>query len=287
MTQFQMSKEDHEKIKELRGLVATVVTGPMVAPDYARFLSNMRDFNTRAGLQVEYRQFSGVFVSMGRELAAKHALKEDYDFMLMVDADAAPFPPFALAHLLRDLFIRLPQDAALVGAYAQLKSSPHIPTIDTGTGKWEPHFPGSGIIEVMRTGGHFALVRVPHLKVIPRPWFDPKRTRTPLRLMQEMDNFVRRNLDGRNPFADNGDWNLLMNQAHEAETRRLKEGIQRDFVGEDTAFVDRLRAAGMKAFVDTDLVAGHVTSKTITPQDLKDAMDKNHAKKAACCGVIE
>ncbi|NIV29482.1 MAG: hypothetical protein GWN58_08215, partial [Anaerolineae bacterium] len=113
----------------------------------------------------------------GRDEACNHALQNNYDWILQIDADAAPIPPGSLERILNVAYVQQP-DADVVGAYCQLKHPPFLPTIDTGTGTWEQIFPGEGVLEVMRTGGHFLLTKVPSLRRFGPPWF---RTRLGMR----------------------------------------------------------------------------------------------------------
>ena len=267
-------------LNELRGLVATCVTTGAVRPQYAQSLSNMRDFNTRQGYTaVEYKQFPAVLVESGRDAIVAHALRHDYDWIMQLDADAAPFSQDALLRMLKTIYSDEPRIDVL-GAYAQLKGGVNFPTIDTGTGTWEEHYPGEGILKVIRTGCHFFIAKTDVFKIFGPPWF---RTRLPphaARAMMEVDNFARRTLDGENPFADSTEWFTLLKEARSAV------GEDGTTVGEDSSFFDKLNALDRYVAVDTDLVVGHIDDKIISPQDFIDAIDKRNRSMRMMMGVM-
>lgn len=94
----------------------------------------------------------------------------------------------------------------------------------------------------------------------------------------EVDGYARQRLGGSNPFAAAPEWTTLMHMA-------AKQSARDTHVGEDSSFFDKLRATGGHAYVDTDLVVGHGTTKTIMPQDFIDAMKERRRAQAACIGV--
>ena len=169
---------DQIQLTGLRGLVATVCTTGSIRPQFSQCLSNMRDWNTRNGFQqVEYRYFHAVLVEAGRDNAVKHMLQpspgeQSYDWMLQIDADAT-FPQDTLAKLLNTVYVTRPQFDA-IGAYSTLKSWPYLPTIDTGSGTWEEHYPGEGILQVIRTGAHCLLTKQSCFQRVSDPWFRSK-----------------------------------------------------------------------------------------------------------------
>jgi len=161
-------------LKELRGLVATVVTTGAVKPQFSQSLSNLRDYNTRQGyINVEYAQFPAVLVESGRDEVILHARQQKYDWVLQIDADAGPFAEDSLLRMLKTIYTDVPQIDVL-GAYAQLKGGINPPTIDTGTGTWEEHYPGEGILRVIRTGCHFFIT-----KLLERPLEAPSKSYYP------------------------------------------------------------------------------------------------------------
>jgi hypothetical protein len=270
-----------EQIRGLRGLVATCVTTGTVDPDYASAREEMRAWNIEHGLtNVEYRTFNCVLVEAGRDAVVAHTLAEGYDYVLQIDADAAPFPPSALAQLLARAFVQYPESDAF-GAYCQLKQPPYLPTIDTGTGTWEVRYPGEGVLPAIRTGGHFLLTKRSAFERIGEgPYFRTRHAMRAIDVLAELDNFARTHLDGENPFAETPDWETLVQAAKRAG------GAGPGSVGEDSGFCDRLLAAGGKLFVDTDLVAGHMTRTLVTPSMLKEAIGARERAIRAACGVL-
>lgn len=272
--------EETLDLRELRGLVATVVLTGSVTPEYAECREELRAFNMKHGFEnVEYRTFQAQLVEQGRDNAVQHALNEDYAYLLQIDADAT-FAPDTLLQLLRTAYGAVPH-ADVVGAYSQLKHEPFLPTIDTGTGTWEPHYPGEGVLEVIRTGGHCLLTKTPILRKLGPPWFRTRKTLRPIDALTEVDNYARVKLDGRNPLRESGAWRTLSDAA------RSEAGGSSDAIGEDSAFCDAVKAVGGRIYVDTNIVTGHVARRVIQPDDLRDAMrDRERAVRLAC-GVVE
>lgn len=271
-----------ELIRSKKGLVACVVTTGDIKPQMSAALSSMRDWNTRNGLLgVEYRFFDAKLVESGRDAVCRHALNERYDWVLMIDADASSFPPESLARMLQTAYIDHP-GLHVVGAYSQLKQSPFLPTIDTGTGRWEVQYPGQGIVPVIRTGGHFLFIKTELLAHMGPPWFRTRTPLTPIKAMKELDNFARVTLDGRNPLRDHPEWETLFAAA------RKVSGPPEDgelHIGEDSGFCDNARAVGGQIAVDTDLVTGHVADRIIGPNDLREEMRKFDKRLYAAVGV--
>ena len=122
-------------LRSLKGLVATCVGMGGIDEQYSSAHEEMRFFNVKNGYDnIEYLRFSTVLVEAGRDECAMHGLRNNYDFVLQIDGDAAPFPPDSLVRLLHRAFVEYP-DSDAIGAYCQLKSAPYLPTIDTGTGR--------------------------------------------------------------------------------------------------------------------------------------------------------
>ena len=112
-----------DDLKQTRGLIATVCLSGTVLADFATALSNMRSYHDRNGwYNIEYQTFHAVLVERGRDAAAAHALQQGYDWLLQVDADAAPFGEQALTKLLHTAYIEQPHLHA-VGAYCQLTAT--------------------------------------------------------------------------------------------------------------------------------------------------------------------
>lgn len=266
-----------EDLKKLRGLVASVVLTGSVLEEFSQCLMDMRAWCVEQGfINVEWQHFSAQLVETGRDQVVAHAKKNNYDFALMIDADAV-FKPELLAQMLQSAFVSVPDSDAL-GAYAQLKHHPYLPVIDTGTGTWEPHFPGEGILQCIRTGGHCIMVKKSAWQKFGPPWFRTRDTLRPADAMRELDNYARVNNDGKNPFAGET-WTKLLDKAS------LENGGVISSVGEDSGFCDALLAAGGRLYVDTNIVTGHITKKTIMPSDLRDSIREKSRLLAASVGV--
>jgi hypothetical protein len=276
----ELSPEEY--IRTLPGLVATVCTTGLVQPEYGQALQDLRSYNDRNDIhKVEYQVFDAKLVEAGRDMAAKHALDNKYAWILQIDADAAPFQSNALEVLLLNAFVEYPH-LDVVGAYAQLNADLPLPTIDTGTGTWEIHFPGEGILPVIRTGGHFFLTKVQAFhKMGPPPWFRTRRAIRPVEAMREIDSFARCKLNGSNPFWRTPEWISLyrsaIDQAEEVEAH----------VGEDSGFCDRLTSSGGLIAVNTNVVTGHVVKDTVTATKLREEMKRRWTSALQMCGVEE
>lgn len=274
-------------ITESRGYVVSIALTGSVLPQFSQCWTALARYNDSIGMKrVEYAITHGLFVEAARDEAIMHALnpRKDgseaaYDWVLQIDADAT-FPPDTLQRLLTRAYIEYPH-AAVVGAYSQLKPFPHLPTIDTGTGTWEEHYPGEGMLQVIRTGCHCILIKLPIFsKIGPPPWFRTRLAQQPIRAMREVDNFARIKLSGKNPFRSHPEWATLIEAAQQVSLQ--KESV----VGEDSAFFDRCLAHNVNCYVDCDLVTGHIGQKVIQPSDYRDAVVKNRKMQRAALGVF-
>lgn len=192
-------------IRNLSGMVATVVTTGSIDEMHAHFHEEMRVYNLTHGFdKIEYVKIPAVLVEPGRDTAAQHALSKGHDWLLQIDADAAPFPPNATEWLLNDAYVRCPESDA-VGAYCQIKGS-FICTIDTGTGKWEEHYPGDGLIQVIRTGAHFLFTKTRAFRRFGPPWFKSRRVERSIQAFVDFDSLARQHFDGNNPFVNRPEW---------------------------------------------------------------------------------
>lgn len=271
-------------ITDLRGYVATISLTGSVTPQFSQCLMSMARYNDRIGLsKIEYRINHGVLLEAARDAVVQHALQPSpgeapYDWVLQIDADAT-FPEHLLHQLLEELYIKRP-DAGIIGTYAQLKGYPHVPTIDTGTGTWEEHYPGEGTIPVIRTGCHCFIAKTGvFLKLGPAPWFRTRIAQNPLRAMREVDGHARRHLAGRNPLQQHPEWPTLLEAAREVSPAADST------VGEDSSFFDRCRAHGVPVYVATDIVTGHVSQYIIMPDKYREAIQKNRKMQQAALGV--
>lgn len=182
------------------------------------------------------------------------------------------------------------QWADIVGGYCQLRGSPFLPTIDTGTGTWESTLPKQGILEVIRTGGACTLTKRHVFEAMERPWFGVRPAPRALDMLAEVDNYARIKFDGRNPFADIPAWEQLLKCARDdSGTAPTVAGERKDFstVGEDSNFADRAKAHGFRIVVQTDLVVGHVDTKVIWPDDHAAALKEGAKNARADLGVTE
>lgn len=275
---------EENPLKKLRGLVATVCTTGSVTSQFSDCLSNMRDAMSRRGfVNIEWLTIPAKLVEVGRESAVRHMLQpspgeKPYDWLLQIDADAT-FPVNTLDKLLMDVYVNFPQYDA-IGAYAQLRGAPYRPVIDTGTGTWEYVFPNQGVIEVMRTGGHCLLTKLSCFQKVPDPRFRTMVHKHPARALADVDTFLRTKTHGNNPLTAHPEWETIVAEARSAGPVPFSE------IGEDSAFCDRLTAAGGRIAVDTDLVTGHVTQKVLGPQDLIEWIDKFRKNERAILGVL-
>lgn len=275
-------EEQQVDLRDLPGLIATVVTTGFVTPEYAFNLMELRSTNeTNDFRKIEYRQFDAKLVEAGRDAVIAHAMQQNYEWVLQVDADAAPFPPNALIVMLQDAYLDFP-DADVISGYSQLKAPVPLPTIDTGTGTWEEWYPESGVLPVIRTGAHFLLTKKSaFIKMGEPPWFRTRHSDRPIDAMHEVDNFARCKLDGKNPFTEIPEWETLLASAREASAGGPSH------VGEDSGFCDRLLASGGRIYVDTRILAGHMDKKYITPDELREAMTERDMQAKLACGVME
>ncbi len=134
---LEITKEQHEYLIGLRGLVATVVLSGTVEADYASAHEELRAYNIASGFTgIEYKRFHSVLVEAGRDEVAAHALHEGYGWVLQIDADATPFAPDSLVRLLYRAYCEVPSIDA-IGAYCQLKQSPffQLLTLEPEPGK--------------------------------------------------------------------------------------------------------------------------------------------------------
>ena len=269
-----------EALKQKRGLIATVILTGQVEAGYAACHEALRSFHDRNGFHnIEYRQFHAVLVEAGRDAALDHMLANNYDFCLQIDADAT-FDADSMVKILNTAFNTVP-DSDAVGAYANLKGS-YLPTIDTGSGRWEVHYPGEGILPVIRTGGHFLLIKPSALqKMGPRPWFRTRIAPRSLDVLAEMDNMSRQHFSNRNPFSESEEWQTLLSKARENPAAGPSS------VGEDSAFGDKLTANGGRVYVDTNVVTGHISRKVITWKDLKESIQARERNLKLSVGLYE
>lgn len=269
-----------ERILKLRGMVSTVCTTGQVQIDTAWAIRALNDWNVKHGLVlVEYVPAEAKLVESGRDALCEHALKNAYDYLLMIDGDAAPFAEHALARMLQ-LTFEIEPSIDVLGAYCQVKGAPYLPTIDTGTGTWQAEPAYQGTLPVIRTGGHFLLIKTPILRAFGPPWFRSRQAWTATKTLQEFDNLARCNLNGGNPLTGTAEWAELVAKAAKAGAPQPPTSV-----GEDSGFCDSVRAAGGNIAVDTDLIVGHVAKQVILPKLLVDAVNSIEGSRFERVGV--
>lgn len=273
-----MNAEQLEQLKKLRGCIGTVVITGSVESWFAQCHEDARSYHDRNGFHtIEYRKEDARLVEAGRDKLAIHMMENRYDFLIQVDADAT-FQPDAFVRLLYTAFCVVP-DSDMVGAYVQLKGN-GIAAIDSGTGTWEEHYPGEGVIPVIRTGGHFFLCKRSAFEKVGRPpYFRTREAPRALDAMAELDGYARQNHSGRNPFADTTEWQTLLAKATQ------NGGGQKSGVGEDSSWCDLLKSRGGNIYVDSNIITGHITKEIIGPERLKKFMDDRQRKLGLVCGM--
>lgn len=248
----------------------------------------MRSHSEKQGLtNVGWSMIPGTLVEKARNDAVRAMLASfngQAQWILQVDGDMT-FEPSALQRILVTAFGSAPW-ADVVGGYATLKGDMGLCTIDSGTGTWESHYPGRGVIEVMRTGAAFLLCKRHVFQRVAEPWF---RTRAPgrqLDMLLEVDNFCRIKFDGKNPFRNLPGlwWEKLERLASEDPSARPGAFVPAE-VGEDSGFCDRARHAGLRIAVDTDIEIGHIDTTIANATTHKRKMAEFEAQTLAMVGV--
>jgi len=266
------------------GIVA-VTTWGSVRAEMAQCLMEARSLSENRGMtNATWTFIHGSLVDKARNDAARELLASGGEWLLFVDGDMT-FSPDAILNLVHAAYHVNPA-ADCLGGFCPLRGDMSIPTIDTGTGTWESHFPGGGIIEVMRTGGAFLLVKRHVFERLPQPWFAVRTSTRPLDALAEIDNLCHIIYDGRNPFRgqENGAWERLEQYVTQHDSTTAATWTPNE-VGEDSAFCDAVRLHGMRIFVHTDISLGHVLTKVNTWQDHKKAVEDMEANHMEMVGV--
>jgi len=266
------------------GLVACTTYG-QIRGQTAECLSNMRSHCEKQGMHnVEWRMIPGALVEKARNDAVRTMLRAGHGWILYCDGDMV-FAPDALMALIRIAYSELPH-ADVLGAWCPLRGELALPTIDCGSGTWESHYPGSGVLEVMRTGGAFLLVKRHVLEALTDPWFRMRVPARPIDFLAEVDNWARMKMDGQNPFRGlpNEPWEKLEKCARDDPSVAPENFVPVE-VGEDSGFCDRARNAGFRIFVATDVACGHIDEQVLTWQKHKEAMDKMEKQQRLATGI--
>lgn len=251
-----------------------VTTYGVLRHETTQCLLESRSFSEKNGLgNVRWYTLPATLVEKARNEACRIALQDqNCGWLMFVDGDMT-WPQDAMLKMVSTAFGSHPH-ADVLGAYCNLRGDLALPTMDTGTGTWESWFPGSGPVEVMRTGAAFLLVKRHVLMGLKDPWFRIRVPARPIDFMAETDNFARIKFDGKNPFRERPDreWERLEQCAIE-DPATAGEWTPAE-VGEDSGFCDRAKNAGFRIFVDTNIVTGHVDTKITNWVQHKEAMDK-------------
>lgn len=271
-----------------------VTTYGMLTQHTTQCLLDARSFTeTQGARNIVWRMEPATLVERARNAAVRAALKHFRDtlpandpngWLLFIDGDTV-FSHDSILAMLRTAYLDVPH-ADVVGGWVPLRGELALPTIDTGTGTWESWFPGSGALEVIRTGCAFLLIKRHVLEALADPWFRIRNSIRPLDFMLEVDNFARMKFDGRNPLRGlPGDpWEKLERCAKD-DPSVAPENFAPTEVGEDSGFCDRVRAAGFRIFVNTDIACGHVDQIVRTAADHRKAIDARDKSQRALAGV--
>jgi hypothetical protein len=165
-----------------------------------------------------------------------------------------------------------------------LRGEPYLPTIDTGTGTWESWLPGQGVIDVMRTGSAFILIKRHVFEKVPGPWYGTRNPMRPIDALAEVDNFAHTKFDGRNPLAESPEWQALLQCAKDDPSSHVRHDIS-SFVGEDSNACDWMRFQGLTIVVNTDVEVHHVDRVIRSAADHRDVMKKRDGLLRACVGL--
>lgn len=265
------------------GLVALTTYGSVQAQTH-QAISDGRSFLEGQGVKnVRFTSIPGALVDKARNDACRAMLTEGRQWVLFIDGDMV-FEPQALFRLLQTAY-HTHQWADVVGGYCNLRGEVAIPTMDTGTGTWESHFPNSGVHEVMRTGAAFLLVKRHVCERMAEPWFAMRVPMRPIDALAEVDNFFRIKFDGQNPFGETEEWKTAVKMASE-DPSAMKHQWHPAEVGEDSGFCDKVRFHGMRIVVDTHVVTGHLNQVVVSGVDHKKAMGERAKEQRLLVGLL-
>lgn len=249
-----------------------------------------------------FQEIPGGLVDKARNDAADLLLSTPaLQFLIFVDADMT-FPPWSVVALIASTYASEPVNipinpttavpivptawADIVGGWCPLRNKPYLPTIDTGTGTWEPHEPNQGPLEVIRTGGAFVLVKRHVFERMERPWYGVRPAPRAIDVIQEFDGYCRQKFDGRNPFAGHKEWEQVSNCARQEIRAPRDHQTPYANVGEDSNFADKARALGFRVVVQSNIVVGHIDRQVITPDMHIAEMKKSRDMARLYAGVM-
>ena len=280
---------------ELPAGMLAVTTYGAIQPETTQSLMDMVRHNMATGVNnVHYTMVQGHLVDKARNEAAKQMLSNaNLKYLLFIDADMTFQPDVVQKLLLTAYHPQLCPWADAVGAWCPLRGKPFLPTIDTGTGTWEPHDANIGPIEVIRTGSACILIKRHVYERMEFPWYGVRPAPRPIDILAELDNYARCKMDGRNLLREHPTWATLEKCAREdASALRTRPEAQLpggffSSVGEDSNFADKVKALGMRVVVQTDAQCGHLDRQVITPQMHMDAMKESERLTRLAVGVLE
>jgi hypothetical protein len=234
-----------------------ITTWGSITAETAACWGNMREAMVRQNLSPVWHFVPGALVDRARNQAVTQMLAHQppLGWLLFIDGDAV-FAPDAAARILMTAFGDEPS-ADVVGGFCTLRGEPFLPTIDTGTGTWESVLPGQGVMDVMRTGSAFVLIKRHCFEKVPGPWYGTRNPMRPIDALAEVDNFAHTRFDGRNPLTDYPEWHALMKCATDDPSTHQRHRVDQ-FVGEDSDFCDKARFYGLRVVVNTDVEVHHV-----------------------------
>lgn len=268
-----------------------VTTHGVIREETVASLLALKDYIHKANLPAVLYPVSGNLVDKARNEAVMQLLADrQAAWLLQIDADMQ-FTPDVVDKLVLTAYQQVPW-ADIVGAWCPLRGDPYLPTIDTGTGTWEPTLPGQGPLEVIRTGGACILAKRHVFERMEAPWYGVRAAPRAIDTLAEFDNFCRIKFDGRNPFMRLPEWEQIQDcAAQEAYQQRAAapHGVGMQWyhtVGEDSNFADKARALGFRIVVQTDAVCRHVDRKVIGPEDHRDAIKRVERQQDLACGIV-
>lgn len=274
-----------QQISVPSGMVCVTTYG-MITQQTTQCLLNARSFSEKQGLaNVQWITLPGALVEKARNEATRQMLRGGHGFLIFIDGDCT-FEENAILALIQSAYGELPAADAM-GGWCPLRGELALPTIDCGSGTWESHFPGSGIMPVMRTGGAFLLVKRHVFEALKDPWF---RMRVPSRAVDDfvgVDNWMRMKFNGTNPFREQMPeiWDKAFKCATDDPSIVIENFVPVE-VGEDSGFCDRAKLAGFNLFVNTNIACGHVDQVVLNWQKHKEAMQNAEKWQRLASGLL-
>lgn len=280
-----MTAPQPQQISVPNGLIVCTTYGS-ITQQTVQCLMDARSLCEKNGLaNLAWRMIPGTLVEKARNESVRQCLRENFGFLLFIDGDTT-FEPNAIILLIQSAYGELPAADAM-GAWVPLRGELALPTIDCGSGTWESHYPGSGILPVMRTGGAFLLVKRHVFEALKDPWFRMRVPARPMDFMGEVDNYARMKFNGENPFRGTADqtWERLEKCAQDDPSIVVENFVPVE-VGEDSGFCDRAKLAGFNLFVNTNIACGHVDQRVLNWGDHKKAMDEAAKWQRLASGLL-